>query len=725
MYYLKYHWTINQACIVKLDATPTNNSKNYLTSGVVYTALQAERTYANNAVETSKNEIIALRKSDVIRDYFVNGWILPNGTLNPSTFSENFYFSQKIKPKAGLKVEKVHTVTVGEDNKCPYCWFYDENDNLLGTLTSDTRYDNISFTLAASDIPSGTMYLRIQISLDTFVSMSNVDYLGAIRDETDYIKEKISPQLEDIEIMNIPTIYGRKTPLTANYNRFNNKVYPEGCIFKDEAVVINGGREGVINNVGDEGTFIKSVVFSNIGGVKKQVSISRKNTDATATSGKAFVLCIGESTTAMDEPNPKDPSSYVPFGWPSALQLFNDMDNADGITSVIKTIGTRGYWRNQSAYTYTYKQAQKVLRSFNEGRSGWASYTIMNFPCWARVDAASSLLSGESMWYALGLGTKTPYNQSGYNPDVEVYNGSNTQIALMTNTPLGKYKVDGSAILWGWIQNKQGTTDGNGYTFPVFSDTDAYSGSATQIAEMQDWFDAICANPDNRFYSIDEARTGQSGTAFSLEKYLERYRTMDDNGNRLYFDTNHSTTGTAGSGNIGYLEDGTPTQYYIGTQINNTLLYDVCAPTHIILNVGINDCAEPNTINNAIDCIKRIVNLFNQPTAYFICRKPGVINTGDWADLAVCRKFDYNNSIASVLNELCTWFNSQNGKYLLPAYQIQLPCSVSGEFAFTDMVDEKEKLDCSRDNIHLGYYGLKSIGWQCLMWMNYMISEPI
>ena len=42
------------------------------------------------------------------------------------------------------------------------------------------------------------------------------------------------------------------------------------------------------------------------------------------------------------------------------------MDNADGITSVIKTIGTRGYWRNQSAYTYTYKQAQKVLRSFNE-----------------------------------------------------------------------------------------------------------------------------------------------------------------------------------------------------------------------------------------------------------------------------------------------------------------------------------------------------------------------
>ena len=44
----------------------------------------------------------------------------------------------------------------------------------------------------------------------------------------------------------------------------------------------------------------------------------------------------------------------------------------------------------------------------------------MNFPCWARVDAASSLLRpGESMWYALGLGTKHQLQSIGVQSDVE------------------------------------------------------------------------------------------------------------------------------------------------------------------------------------------------------------------------------------------------------------------------------------------------------------------
>ncbi len=63
---------------------------------------------------------------------------------------------------------------------------------------------------------------------------------------------------------------------------------------------------------------------------------------------------------------------------------------------------------------------------------------------------------------------------------------------------------------------------------------------------------------------FDNAKTGSK---FSLAKWLSRYRTMDDNGNRL----------TVGVG-TGSLIDAT-----------NINLYDVCTPTHIVIQLGQND----------------------------------------------------------------------------------------------------------------------------------------
>lgn len=81
---------------------------------------------------------------------------------------------------------------------------------------------------------------------------------------------------------------------------------------------------------------------------------------------------------------------------------------------------------------------------------------------------------------------------------------------------------------------------------------------------------------------------------FSLEYYLRSYRTMDDKGNRLYFDAEKATTGVAGDSNMAYLKDGSLAKYsdgsqiYIGSLVTNTLISDVCEPTHFVVNLNHN-----------------------------------------------------------------------------------------------------------------------------------------
>lgn len=69
--------------------------------------------------------------------------------------------------------------------------------------------------------------------------------------------------------------------------------------------------------------------------------------------------------------------------------------------------------------------------------------------------------------------------------------------------------------------------------------------------------------------------------AFSFSNWLQKYRTCNANGARLYFDANKSTTGTAGANNKGYLEDGSDSGLMIGSSISNTLSIDVYEPTHV------------------------------------------------------------------------------------------------------------------------------------------------
>ena len=89
---------------------------------------------------------------------------------------------------------------------------------------------------------------------------------------------------------------------------------------------------------------------------------------------------------------------------------------------------------------------------------------------------------------------------------------------------------------------------------------------------------------DNKRYIDSEL----SEVRFSIKKWIDRYRTMDDSGNRLYFDSLGSTKGTPGD-NIGYYKDGTQSPYKIGSLVSDTLDKDVCLPKVVIIQLGFND----------------------------------------------------------------------------------------------------------------------------------------
>lgn len=75
----------------------------------------------------------------------------------------------------------------------------------------------------------------------------------------------------------------------------------------------------------------------------------------------------------------------------------------------------------------------------------------------------------------------------------------------------------------------------------------------------------------------------------SIAAYITKNRTMDDNGNRLYFDNAGATTGIGGS--EGYIFSGGSyilSGVNIGTLVTNTTLWDVCTPTSISIQLSQN-----------------------------------------------------------------------------------------------------------------------------------------
>lgn len=246
----------------------------------------------------------------------------------------------------------------------------------------------------------------------------------------------------------------------------------------------------------------------------------------------------------------------------------------------------------------------------------------------------------------------------------EDYTGSVEQLSLMAVTPFGKNAMDGSESLWKLVQ-KLGSADG----YPAFPFEEDYVGSRKQNRHLRAWARELMDNPINEFYDRKTAKKGSH--AFSLPAYLER-------------------TG------------------------------EKC-PTHVVINIGINDGDGANSMESSRICFEKLVRCFDGiPVAHFVNRWPGVCDKSLWEN-CIARQYDVNGNTHNLLRLQKVWREvaEQHGNvYELDVWHCQYPASQLGEKFTGD-----GELDCSLNDVHTGYMGEVSSAWQVVCWLYHLLSR--
>ena len=423
--------------------------------------------------------------------------------------------------------------------------------------------------------------------------------------------EKIQKELGEKKVYSfepVPYAFGICNITSSKPRQYITSIYPEAFIntYPCPKIKINGKRKLNLQKVasGSEvgGSGDVTDFFGNLSVVTKdtwnfeldgegivpfKTSTNYIRVKNNVASGKdIFLLAIGDSTTAQTLTNEND--SYED-GWcyPSVCQKLAELDNIDLEKSSndkinFKTIGRAG---NVDGVSFTYRGETKSLRSFREASGGWATYCWMNYPIQVRLDFDFKppyyQFGGAEMWYFCGLATKTPYDSDIAGQTFTEWTGSLEQIKEVCTTPIGRYKPDLGS------NSSQYSIEAIQRVFNNFNGTSGntvvWDGSSEKLIKFNESYNYVLTHPNNDFFDVDKAReyTGEHSwtydNAFSVSKWIERYRTLDDKGNRLTGKKGESVEGSDGK------------QYKIGSMVEDVNSWDVCTPTHVFICLGIND----------------------------------------------------------------------------------------------------------------------------------------
>lgn len=191
-------------------------------------------------------------------------------------------------------------------------------------------------------------------------------------------------------------------------------------------------------------------------------------------------------------------------------------------------------------------------------------------------------------------------------------------------------------------------------------------------------------------------------TKFSISKWLERYRTLDDNGNRL----------TLGSGT--------------GTKITNENInqINVCTPTHVLLQTGLNDWSQVSVeqyiadmdifvskIKSQLPNAKIAITLFpDDPGTYFKELYPNIKDNG------MRYLHERTRSYVTALHE---HFKNSNDVDLLPFYFV-MPPAVSISYRWVqndDGTKHKVPFGPASNDYHANGFAHKAWGQQLYAWI--------
>ncbi|WP_019767574.1 hypothetical protein [Acinetobacter pittii] len=229
-----------------------------------------------------------------------------------------------------------------------------------------------------------------------------------------------------------------------------------------------------------------------------------------------------------------------------------------------------------------------------------------------------------------------------------------------------------------------------------------------------------------------------SNNAFSFQNWLDKYRTCDDSGNRLYFNTSGATTGTAGTNNIGYLADGSVTSLKIGSLVSNTLSHDVYAPTHVFCFHASNATIGVSDYNLFISRVRAVfpnavigLGVPHVAGTYFPSKYPNVYRPAIW-------QYDqtYNNRHVTTMQTLINnfWNSTQeaNKVFVLPTFwvnpSVDAFSSITINNPYSDIVGAEETLTMAvgqRVDVHVGSKAQAAYAYQLYAWLKWTAANAL
>lgn len=505
---------------------------------------------------------------------------------------------------------------------------------------------------------------------------------------------QVSSNKEDISaLVNTPPyVFDIENNSNNIYTRsYLQKMYPESFVKEARDVSVNNYRamdlfkRGFNSNVKQdfEGEEI-NITGESIQEVNETYTLKR--TQVSNAKGKPVrMIVLSSSVTAQDVAD-IDGTRRGGWNWVSYLKQISMQDNIDFGDDDIDVL-TMGITNGRSSNNeFEYKENTYTIRSFSEGRSSWAAAMYLRHAIPTQDGLSSSSvdkLSYPDLWTSLGLTS-------------EIGAWSNTSInrELLRSTPHGKYSHDYSEGLWEWAKLKLG-----------ISNSDTYTGNATQMQNIDDALSDLYSNPVNPFFDLATAQSTLE-YAFNIQTYFDRYKTLDTDGiTRLVVGS------TAGS--------------LVSDSFNHDLTVN---PTHFVLFTGGNDLQFTSNTGLIADDIETICSIVKAYDSNIIIgcaayRSLGVYNPEKWLDLGIIESRTQMSSgyvnLNNTLQSRHSGFNTD--MTYVPVYYLMNP--LIDRFAkygidLTDINAKRVIFEGDESaNVHYGETGQIAVAVQWLSWL--------
>lgn len=413
------------------------------------------------------------------------------------------------------------------------------------------------------------------------------------------------------------------------------------------------------------------------------------------------------------------------------------------------SIGTLGHGNED---TFRYNGESLPCRGKHEARGGNNGVCYlrqpMNFsPTDISYDpnVSGTSATGLIQWFMNGLRYRIPYNQkyTTTGNDYGVFEKTVDKLNALRYTPFGKYHHDYAEELWEFCNKK-------GWITKVSGTYSSWTGSDKQKQIIDKCMDYVAENPDYPFYDRDTARetsytdgvakdvTDKTQYAINYNKYLERYRTMDDLGIRLSIG-DENPAGKSVKGSDGEI-------YTIGNKVTSqTLLekYDVCKPTHVLWDMMYNDWGyygSGDTGNSdgtdALEMTELFISAMKKQLGEDIIfgikakKSNGSFYPEVWGDICLGQSYVPTGSLINYNKLAISKYSDLTQKISwIPIFPASLPFASNYSQKFEDfvynsiIVSSVDTYSSTSDVTHEGLMSAKSMTYQIYGWLAYTIKD--